>query len=532
MTAKQLVICLLRNDLRVHDNPVFYHACRVFGVTHILPVYCFDPRQVDLARLTDDIITTHQSPTTHYFGFERCGKWKEKFLLESVLDVKKQLQKRSSDLLIRYGKPEELIPSLVEKLSKEYRVLGVYLQKEVTDEETHVEKSLAQRLRIPLKLFTGATLFHRDDLPFDLKHLPDVFTQFRKRVEALGERMVRPLLDLPTKFPDFPDLSKLFENKFQEEIEEISINFENLISAKFHSKSVIPFLGGESSALLRLNHYLTPLTSPKGSAPISTYKKTRNNLLGTDYSTKFSPFLAFGCLSPRLIHHKIAEYERYHQGETESTYWVRFELLWRDYFRFIAEKYGNSLFFRNGFVGLQQNNMNSKQDTWIKDMNLFKKWRDGVTGIPWVDANMRELKETGFMSNRGRQNVGSFLSKDLHVDWRMGAEWFESVLVDHDVCSNYGNWQYVAGVGNDPRDDRHFNMLKQAKDYDPFGDYIRVWCPELLRVPADKIHAPWSLNRQEQEQYNCVIGIDYPEPIIMLKLWERHWKERADRKRR
>jgi deoxyribodipyrimidine photo-lyase len=129
---------------------------------------------------------------------------------------------------------------------------------------------------------------------------------------------------------------------------------------------------------------------------------------------------------------------------------------------------------------------------------------------------MRELAATGFMSNRGRQNVASFLTKNLGIHWHMGAEWFESLLIDYDVCSNWGNWNYTAGVGNDARGFRFFNILKQSKDYDPQGEYVKHWLPELAHIPAPKVHTPWELQPIEEKRFGVKLGRDYPEPIVDL----------------
>ena len=158
--------------------------------------------------------------------------------------------------------------------------------------------------------------------------------------------------------------------------------------------------------------------------------------------------------------------------KNDSTYWLIFELLWRDFFRFTAQKQGNQLFRSNG---LQP----QKKIKWKTDHDLFLSWSNGETGIPFIDANMKELNATGFMSNRGRQNVASYLTKHLGLDWRMGAEYFESLLIDYDVCSNYGNWAYIAGVGNDPID-RIFNPHKQADQYDSKGKYVEYWLGESI----------------------------------------------------
>jgi deoxyribodipyrimidine photo-lyase len=259
------------------------------------------------------------------------------------------------------------------------------------------------------------------------------------------------------------------------------------------------FVGGETAGLERLATYFWQRDCLK------TYKQTRNGMLGADYSSKFSPWLALGCLSPRFIAAEVKRYEG-DRGANDSTYWLIFELLWRDFFRFVALKFGDRLFYRSG--------LQSKKIPWRVDWEQFQQWQAGMTGYPLVDANLRELAATGFMSNRGRQNAASFLTKNLGIDWRMGAEWFESQLIDYDPCSNYGNWNYTAGIGNDARDFRYFNISKQSKDYDPNGDYLKHWLPELAAVPATKIHEPWKLTPEEQLRYNVAIGSDYPSPIV------------------
>ncbi|MFN3345543.1 MAG: FAD-binding domain-containing protein, partial [Chloroherpetonaceae bacterium] len=213
----------------------------------------------------------------------------------------------------------------------------------------------------------------------------------------------------------------------------------------------------------------------------------------------------------RTIYEAVKRYE-HERIANDSTYWLIFELIWRDYFRFISLKYGNRMFKKYG--------IKNQPVGWSQDEAKFQAWAEGKTGVPFIDANMRELSATGFMSNRGRQNVASFLVKDLKVDWRMGAEWFESLLIDYDVASNYGNWNYVAGIGNDPREDRYFNPLRQAAMYDPNGDYVRHWIPELSHVPAPFIHEPHKLSPMEATLYGVELGKTYPRPMVKLKSQE------------
>lgn len=161
-------------------------------------------------------------------------------------------------------------------------------------------------------------------------------------------------------------------------------------------------------------------------------------------------------------------------------------------------------------------------DPQLKDnLSLFTKWVEGNTGVPFIDANMREIQASGFMSNRGRQNVASFLVKDLRINWQLGAEYFESMLIDYDVCSNWGNWNYVAGVGSDPREDRYFNILVQAKRYDPQGSYVKRWLPELSDLPAEKIHQPDQLSFADQEKHHVKLGADYPHAMVATRKWAR-----------
>eukprot|EP00798_Chlamydomonas_sp_ICE-L_P024755 gene24755-10394_t len=179
--------------------------------------------------------------------------------------------------------------------------------------------------------------------------------------------------------------------------------------------------------------------------------------------------LAIGCLSPRRVYHEIKKYEDQRKSN-KSTYWVIFELIWRDFYR----------------------------------------WANGTTGMPLVDANMRELAATGFMSNRGRQNVASYLVLDLGVDWRKGADIFESLLLDYDVASNWGNWVAAAGLTGGRVN--KFNITKQAKDYDISGDYVRTWIPELAKVPPALIYEPWTMGKADQAKYGVEIGVNYPPP--------------------
>jgi deoxyribodipyrimidine photo-lyase len=198
--------------------------------------------------------------------------------------------------------------------------------------------------------------------------------------------------------------------------------------------------------------------------------------------------------------------------KNKSTYWMFFELMWRDFFRLTGKKFGNDIFLQTGTKGEDNNK-------YVVNRELFDKWAAGNTGIPFIDANMRELNETGFMSNRGRQNVASFLVKDLKLNWLLGAEYFESLLIDYDPCSNYGNWNYIAGVGADPREDRYFNIISQAKRYDSAAEYVKYWLPELKDVPCDEVHTIDAVDSTKLSKYKVELGKDYPEAVLNTSHW-------------
>ncbi|PSB46548.1 DASH family cryptochrome [Chamaesiphon polymorphus] len=471
MTTKRILIWY-RNDLRLHDHQPLNQALN--DGASVIPFYCFDDRQFGQTS----------------FGFPKTGGFRAQFLLESLADLQNSYRSLGSELIIRRGLTEEIIPKLVEPLG----ITDVYYHQEVTPEEIGVSTALEAALtavNVNCRSFWGHTLHLLQDLPFTLPNLPELFTNFRKEVERKAP--------MPTCLPaptSLPPLSVDLDPGTLPSLEDLGI-----AAPQPDTRGVLAYRGGETAGIDRLNEYIWQHDR------LRVYKETRNGMLGADYSSKFSAWLALGCLSPRYIHQQVKKYED-ERIENDSTYWLIFELLWRDYFRFICAKHGNNIFKRSGLQGVNLN--------WKQDWQRFDLWREGKTGYPLVDANMREIAATGYMSNRGRQNVASFLTKNLGIDWRMGAEWFESLLIDYDVCSNWGNWNYTAGVGNDARVFRVFNITKQSLDYDREGNYVKHWLPELDRIPATKVHEPWKLSPAEQENFGVRIGVDYPQPVVDL----------------
>jgi deoxyribodipyrimidine photo-lyase len=473
-------IVWFRQDLRLHDNEAIANAMKM--ADEVLPVYVFDERIF--------------KGRTRWFDFPKTGKFRAKFIIEAVENLREQLRARGNELVVRVGNPEEVIFDL----ARECQSSWVFCNRERTSEELAIQNTLEKKLwSIGQEvLYTrGKMLYYTSDLPFPVTHTPDIFSQFRKEVERVVP--VREPLPAPKKIPQFSsDIAPGLIPTLQD------FGHDEVIP---DSRMALPFEGGESAGLERLRYYLWETDH------IKSYKETRNGLIGGDYSSKFSAWLAQGCLSPKQIYHEIKKYEA-ERGANDSTYWLFFELLWRDFFRLIGKKYGEKIFFKKGTKGEEVAGL---RNNW-KNM---RPWLEGETGVPFIDANMRELNLTGFMSNRGRQNVASFLVKDLHVNWQMGAEYFESMLIDYDVTSNWGNWNYIAGVGSDPREDRYFNIVKQARRYDPKGEYVKLWVPELAELPADMVHIPDQLKFVEQEEHHVKIGSDYPQAMVDTKKWDR-----------
>lgn len=435
---KRRAIVWFRLDLRLHDNEALQDAMR--NAYEVIPVFVFDDR-------------VFKGKTS--FGFPKTGKYRAKFILESVADLRQSLRKLNSDLIIRVGNAEEILFDL----AKATKTSWIFCNRERTQEEVRIQDTLEQKLWSigqEMRYNRGKMLYYTADLPFPIQHTPDVFTQFRKEVERIvpvREPLERPNqtfnpLSIDLEPGEIPSLEDFGHQDFEPD-----------------PRAVLNFKGGETEGLKRLQYYLWETNIVKD------YKESRNGLLGGDYSSKFSPWLSQGCISPKKVYHELKKYEQ-ERGANESTYWLFFELLWRDFFRFMGKKYGNKIFQKGGTRG-------QVDPKWVEDTALLKRWTEGKTGIPFIDANMLELKNTGFMSNRGRQNVASYLSKDLNLNWQMGAEYFESMLIDYDVCSNWGNWNYIAGVGSDPREDRYFNIETQSKRYDPEGTYVKHWLAEL-----------------------------------------------------
>lgn len=444
------VLYWLRNDLRLHDNEALA-ALPAAGATALLPVYCFDP-----AALGPD----------PYLKLPKTGPHRLHFLLASLADLQRRYAALGSGIHFVIGRPADVLPRLV----REWGLTAIWTSAEHTTEENAAEAALLAALVAPsgtepagavaLRRFENLTLLHPADLPIAVRDLPLSFSKFRFDVAAKVK--VRPPLPTPAQLPPLPAGCRPAPLPTPLALAD-ALGQPALAVPISDPRSALPagLGGGETAALARLQDYAV------GRHLIGRYDDTRNQLLGEAFSTKFSAWLANGSLSARQIWAAIDAYDATHGARSKGAQQLRLELLWRDYFRLLAERTGPA-FFRLG--GLRDQLPQSPRP----DRAVFEAWTTGRTGNAFVDANMRELAATGFMSNRGRQNAASYLIHDLGQDWRWGAAWFEFQLIDHDPASNWGNWKYLAGTGTDVRGTR-FDVAQQAQRYDPHGRYVRTW---------------------------------------------------------
>ncbi|MEB5966810.1 DASH family cryptochrome [Comamonas testosteroni] len=425
------VLLWLRNDLRLHDQPVLHAACRM-GAKHLLPVLCLPDIQVRTR-----------------WGFARFGPHRRTWLANTIRNLAQGFHELRSQLLILNAPAPVVLPSLAHAVGASTLVC-----EDIAAPEEQAEVDALRAAGLTVHTVWQSSLLRPDRLPWPVQQLPAVFTPFREAVERAGLQPDAPL-PVPDALPKVPP--HIPRHYLQEQVPALDALAGPSPSPDARS-AVSGLQGGESAALAHLRRYLARGLPHR-------YLRTRNGLMGLDYSSKWSPWLSTGALSPRQANAELRQFEATH-GATQSSYWLWFELLWRDYFRFLHLRHGPHLFRARGLGPVRAT---------PHDDQRFAAWCAGQTGQPLVDAAMRELATTGYLSNRLRQVTASFLVHDLDCDWRAGAAWFEAQLLDYDVYSNQGNWLYIAGRGCDPRGGRRFDPAKQAATYDADGAYRRLW---------------------------------------------------------
>lgn len=430
--AKRIVVWF-RKDLRLHDNEALTEA--IENSEEVIPIYVFNEEEL-----------TGATP----YDFQKTGCFRTQFLLESVAHLQDKLRKKGIDLVIRMGKPEEEVFKLVQEVEASY----VYANMERTHDEVLVQNSLEKNLwsaGLEILFFRGKMLYYTQDLPFPIAHSPDTFSTFRKEVERFV--MIREPLPEPTNFTtwtidiehrDLPTLKELGHEKKTQD-----------------GRGDLQFEGGEAAGLNRL------LTYFGAERYLDNFVDSRYELKGTNVASRLSPWLALGCLSPKEVYTQLKKYEKKYKSN-KSTQTFLLELLWRDHYRLMGKKYGDKIFEEGGIRGQETKDLS-------EDITVFNQWKEGKTEVNLINACMLQLKNTGFLSHKGRQLVSSYLVNDMGIHWRMGATYFQHILIDYDICSNWVNWNVVGGVGPDTKEDRYLNIENQAKRFDSKGDYTDLW---------------------------------------------------------
>ena len=444
-----------KNDLRLHDNEALCEA--ISKCDELVFCYCVEDSLFEKLDL----------------GFRKASINRFKFLKESVLNLQAKLECLGGHLLIGSKSATNFIPELV----KEYGINHIFGETEYAPEELALVEAVQRKLpEVEFNFYWGKTLYHINDIPFSIPNIPLTSKAYRipvsKETSPRAPFLTPSFLNAITgvKSNDFPSYA------------DYGFTEQEYNQAQTYVK------GGEDMAKARLNHYTFETELLTG------YRWTRNKSLGLDYSSKFSPYLALGCLSPRQIYSVVKEYELKIK-KNQSTWWLVFELVWRDYFTFKGMKFGSKIFKTKGFKNKEGNFENNK--------TYFERWCKGTTGIPFIDAHMRQLNETGYMSNRGRVNCASYLIHDLNIDWTWGAAYFESKLIDYDVSANWLNWHVQA------YEIYYTNPVHQSNKYKAY-EYIRTYIPELQDKSDIEVLIPWEFDIP-----------NYPKPIEIYSKWTR-----------
>ncbi|MCC2616570.1 DASH family cryptochrome [Aestuariibacter halophilus] len=418
--TSSLGVMWFRHDLRLHDNPALAALSRC--VDAMVCVYVIDPRWF--------------RPT--HFHAAPMGVHRQRFLRQSLEALNTALQERGQRLWVIEGQPVEAISRLCQQFPVTHLACNAHCGVYERQQWQRLKHTLAGVDCLQLQ---GHSLFDSCDLPFATDKVPSQFTPFRHKVSSCQPHAP---LSVPSHLPQGVSTASPWQLQ--------ALCAEAPVTRQWQ--------GGETAALQHLSRYLG------ASGAVRHYKETRNGLLGWDYSSKLSPWLANGCVSVRRVADELFAHEQRY-GENPSTQWLYFELLWREFFYWNAWRLQGDLFCFGGERGRKP------LTTFMAER--FARWRSGSTAYATVNAAMCELNQTGYLSNRARQWAASALVHELGLDWRYGAAYFEQQLLDYDVASNWGNWQYLAGVGADPRGHRHFDLQKQARQYDPDGAYVHHW---------------------------------------------------------
>lgn len=459
-----MTIVWLRQDLRLHDNPALWTAVQE-GLC--IPIYIYDEETLP---------------------FGGASKW---WLHHSLLSMQQNLRKRGYPFYILRGKPLAILEEIISTIGAKNVVWNRCYEPAVIDRDTHIKSTLESR-GIRVNSFNGSLLFEPWEIQNKQGNFFKVFTPFWKH--CLQQPVSESLPEIPNAAPSHP---KSFD------IKDLSLESLNLLPTQPDWSGGIQsaWTPGEGSALKLLDTFIH--------SKIENYKSHRD-FLDKDATSKLSPHLHFGEISPKYIWHQVQSYLTVSQDNLTGAQHFLSELGWREF--------SYHLLFHAQHLPFQAFRPEFESFPWQTDERDLKAWQHGKTGIPVVDAGMRELWHTGYMHNRVRMIVASFLTKNLLISWQKGSEWFWDTLVDADLANNSASWQWVAGSAADAAPYfRIFNPVTQGEKFDPEGNYVRKWVPELSRLETKYIHQPWTADNCTLVSAGIELGKTYPSPIVDLK---------------
>jgi len=539
------VVWWVRNDLRLQDNPVCRAAVAeaLTDQRPLLSLFIFDPRFIDRSpygRVTDPnfqkSIATRKPVS--FDGRKTCAL-RARFWLRCVRQLKEKMASKGGSLVVCHGKPEEVMKSLPQ--GSLVLCQSEPVSPEQTDVEDQVAETLIKRHSELWRKWGAMSLYHRKDLPFALQEAPGNYTEltltlgwedlWRSPGRLADAALVRPPVAAPAAWPEVPtlDLPGMMSPKVladdREALKVLGYTAEEIEEAMAQELSE----GGEVAAQQCLEEWLQRQLNPSkesdsedtsvlwdlptGYGPAQGHDALQwANLAKPDGWLRISHYMAVGCISAREI---LARAE-----ESPNFNGVAHRLLWRELHRLNAIRWGRRLFWLQGPGRIER--------PWSWDMQLVNAWKAGRTGVPYIDACMRELKQTGWLAYKGRKTVGFYFVFILGLDWRIGAFHFEDVLLDYDVAMNYGNWVVVSEVDKSNRGAHGFKTvedlaawkkeefewkLSAEKKNDASGRYLRRWLPELQKLDAKYVHEPWAMSEDLMSRCGCVLGRDYPMPL-------------------
>ena len=460
MTDK-IAIVWFREDLRIADNPALFQA-REDGYK-IVPCFILDDKTVTIGG---------------------ASQW---WLHHSLSSLHGALESIGARLILRKGEPEKCLIKLI----KESEAKAVYWNRRYYEPQIDVDKSIKSRLEdraIEVKTFNGSLLREPWEIETKTGNPYRVFTPFWKSLRKMGPARNEP-------FPKIRTVDGASADVETEYLDDWALLPSNPNWATGIAENWTP---GEDGARDRLNDFLDGAINEYGDGRDCPAK---------ELTSRLSPHLAFGEISPNIIWTETKS--RMDSGEVNASQAEKFlsEIAWREF--------SKQLLFYNPTLPEKPLREEFSNYPWNNDQDGLRAWQRGETGYPIVDAGMRQLWKTGWMHNRVRMIVASFLIKDQLIKWQEGAAWFWDTLVDADIANNSASWQWVAGSGADASPYfRIFNPITQGEKFDPDGSYVREFVPELAEMPKKHIHAPWKAPGEVLEKAGVTLGETYPDPIV------------------